>query len=373
MRWYIIRTLLHKEALRHAANRGGIALALLLVVAALLLSVFGKREAQAGSLLGGAQHCFIDYWQAGPWIDHLRGTVPAELRTHVHFRDVARAVPAGALITYPPGAGAIQLRPLGLGEAGPRFKVWLWHPGAAGSLAPYEAWFWQESQRFFEAQTAAALDRVSPEVRAAVRLPEIETERSALDGGLDPRSAVAAALVLFALFFVCVYLLPSLTCEERERGVLLAQALSPASAAEILTAKFLFYPAVGVGLAALLGGISSPPALARPFFWLALAAAVCGSLGVGLTISSLARTQRAASMGALCYMMAVALLLFICQQNGIPGLPYLALEYHCPRMIHAALAGQVSWHHWWSLAATTMLAIVWATVATSLFRRRGWQ
>ena len=41
------------------------------------------------------------------------------------------------------------------------------------------------------------------------------------------------------LFFVCVYLLPSLTCEERERGVLLAQALSPAAPREILAAKFL--------------------------------------------------------------------------------------------------------------------------------------
>jgi hypothetical protein len=373
MRWYIIRTLLHKEALRHLANRGGIALALLLVVAALLLSVFGKREAQAGSLLGGIQHCFVDYWESGPWIDHLRGNVPDDLRAHVRFRDVTRAVPPGARILYPPGAGAIQLRPLGQGEAGPRFKVWFWHPGAEGGLDPYEAWFWRETQRFLEAQTATALEKVSPEVRAAVRLPEIETERSSLSGSLDPRSAIAAALVLFALFFVCVYLLPSLTCEERERGILLAQALSPASAAEILAAKFLFYPAVGMALAALLGGIANPGVLVRPFFWLALAAAVCGSLGVGLTISSLARTQRAASMGALCYMMAVALLLFICQQNGIPGLPHLALEYHCPRMIHAVLSNQVHWYHWGHLAGAAVLAVGWATLAMTLFRRRGWQ
>src|ERR1043166_7654309 len=100
MRWYIIRTLLHKEALRHLANRGGIALALLLVVAALLLSVFGKGEAQAGSFLGGVQHCFVDYWQAGPWIDHLRDNVPDELRAHIRFRDVTWTVPPGARITY---------------------------------------------------------------------------------------------------------------------------------------------------------------------------------------------------------------------------------------------------------------------------------
>src|SRR5262249_50737113 len=224
-----------------------------------------------------------------------------------------------------------------------------------------------------ETQTATALERISPEVRTAVRLPEIETEYSALQGSLDPRAALASALVLFALFFVCVYLLPSLTCEERERGVLLAQALSPASAPEILAAKFLFYPAVGMALAALLGGIARPAVLGRPFFWLALGVSVCGSLGVGLTISSLARTQRAASMGALCYMMAVALLLFICQQNGIPGLPYLALEYHCPRMLHAVLGNQVYWYHWWHLVGAAGLAVGWAGLATILFRQRGWQ
>ena len=38
-------------------------------------------------------------------------------------------------------------------------------------------------------------------------------------------------------------------CEERERGVLLAQALSPASPLEIFAAKLLFYPAAGIALA----------------------------------------------------------------------------------------------------------------------------
>src|SRR5207244_12556838 len=109
---------------------------------------------------------------------------------------------------------------------------------------------------------------------------------------------------------------------ERDRGILLAQALSPASALEILAAKFLFYPVAGMALAALLAGLYDVAVLARPLFWLAILVASLGSLGIGLTIASLARTQRAASMGALCYMMAVALVLFICQQNNIPFVPY---------------------------------------------------
>jgi hypothetical protein len=65
--------------------------------------------------------------------------------------------------------------------------------------------------------------------------------------------------------------------------------------------------------------------------------------------------------------------LFICQQNGIPGLSYLALEYHGPRMLHAALTGSVRWYHWLHLVAAAGLAVAWAGAAAVLFRRRGWQ
>src|SRR5262249_21228221 len=147
---------------------------------------------------------------------------------------------------------------------------------------------------------------------------DVKDQRLQLDGAVDARSSMATSLVLFGLFFVCVYLLPSLTCEERERGVLLAQALSPASPLEVLAARFLFYPLVGMALAALLAGIYSAAVLARPFFGLALAVAAFGSMGVGLVISTLAKSQRTASMGALCYMLAVALIMLICQQNSIP-------------------------------------------------------
>src|SRR5262249_53350722 len=157
-----------------------------------------------------------------------------------------------------------------------------------------------------------------------------------IEGGLDMRSGIATGLVVFALFFTCVFLLPSLTCEERERGILLAQALSPASALEILAAKFLFYPVLGILLAGLLAGIYSPSALTNLFFWLALIVAAFGSLGIGMTIASLARTQRKASMGALCYLLVVALVMIICQPNDL-WVSRLALEYHFPRMVHAVL------------------------------------
>jgi len=60
MRWHVLRALLLKEALRHLANRGGLALVLLLVVEALLLAASGGAGPAAG-LLPGVRLCYVDY------------------------------------------------------------------------------------------------------------------------------------------------------------------------------------------------------------------------------------------------------------------------------------------------------------------------
>src|SRR5262245_18921090 len=154
MRWHILRTLLHKEALRHLANRGGIALALLLVVAALLLSIFRRNDAPAESIMAGVQRCFVDYWEDGPWVHHLRGHAPPELKGQLQFRRVADATTNDGRIVYPSGAGAIQIRPLGQTDGAPRYKVWIWQPADAGGMAPFKEWFWKESQHYAQQRAA---------------------------------------------------------------------------------------------------------------------------------------------------------------------------------------------------------------------------
>src|SRR5262249_33288411 len=185
------------------------------------------------------------------------------------------------------GTGAIQIRQSSEPGKRPAVQVYLWHPdGDPNALAAYETWFWKEARRAFAAlarEKLSAADAVpDPEFDAnnqwmlleahkrfqeqveaarskgdAVPLvPDLDVTRKGLGGKvLDFRAAIATGMVVFALYFACVYLLPTLNCEERERGVLLAQALSPASPAEILGAKFLFYPACGMVLAAVIAGI----------------------------------------------------------------------------------------------------------------------
>jgi hypothetical protein len=361
MRWPILRALLHKELLRHLANRGTLALLLLVLLAGLLLALLGPDGPAPGIRI-----CYVDYHPDGPLVEHLRRHIPAELADRIRFRRLGD-VPTDArgTLLYPAGSGAIQLRPgppaHGVPPGAGSYAVWVWHPGTAADMAPYETWFWEESLRFLQGRAASAAPLFpAPALRSSL-------------GAFEPRAGLRVGLVLFAVFFVCVYLLAGLTCEERERGVLLAQALSGASTTELLAARLLFYPALALVLAALLAAVGQPAALARPFFWLALLVAAGGAAGIGLTLASLARTQRSAGTAALCYLLGVTGLLLLCQRAGLSALPHLALEYHAPRLLHAALAGTVAPGHWAHLGSAAALACAWTTLAGLLFRRLGWQ
>jgi hypothetical protein len=367
MRWHILRSLLWKEVCRQRSNRGGLALAALLVVAALLLTLAGRGESNGFTV--GLDICFIDYWRDDGWVNHLRHHVPEDLQRSIRFRNVNNVVATGDRLVYPPSSGAIQMRLVQGPDGHLRRRICVWEP-RPGSLATEESWFWRESTFYFQQQAAGVHTHLSsdPDFHAP-----IEQERAVLEGGLDMRSSITSGLVLFAIFFSCVYLMPSLMCEERERGLLVAQVLSPASPLEILAGKFLFYPILGIGLAGCLAGIVQTDVLREPLFWLVLIVTAVGSLGVGLFVAGLARSQRAASMGALCYMLAVALILFICQQGKITAVSYFALEYHSPRLLHACLTHGIHGDHWIHLAAATALAGAWAILAIVVFRKRGWQ
>ncbi|AWM40638.1 ABC-2 family transporter protein [Gemmata obscuriglobus] len=410
MRWYILKALIRKEVARHLANRGGIALAVLLVAAAVLLSVFAPsgQTAEGTGMVDGVHHCFVEFDEHTPFVKHLRANVPEELKGAVRFRELRKPDQIDEAVRYDTGTGAIQIRqPDGPGRR-TAVKLSIWHPdGEPLALAPYEQWVWKESRRFFAREAALKLPgaklpdepafdsnnqwlvleahkRLQEQVEAARKagnvevqqplVPDLSIERRGLGGKvLDFRAAIATGMVVFALYFACVYLLPTLNCEERERGVLLAQALSPASPLELLTAKFVFYPAFGLGLAATLAAIYKPDVLSSLFFWLALVAVGGGFLGIGMTIAAWAKTQRAAFLGGMCYLLSVSMLLMICSINGIPFLSYAAVEFHGPRILHAALSGTVETTHWRHLLAALLLAVLWLCAAGWVFKRRGWQ
>ncbi|MCC6898550.1 MAG: ABC transporter permease [Polyangiaceae bacterium] len=387
MRGYVVRTLLLKEARRVGLHRGTVGLVGLLLVTAVLLSALGPRALEGSAT---ARICVIDTWDDSPWVRHLKAHVPTELRQRIVFRSVEKG-----LIRYPSDAIGIQLRPVDDGG----YKLWTWHPaGAAEAAAWCEAWLWRETREHFlalasiDAETrrllareigaidsrddAWALAEAHARFRERVgpgRAPRLEVERSPFRGAHDPRSAVAMGLTLLALFFVGIFLLPSMTCEERERGTAAAIALSPASAAEIVVAKLGFYFALAFGLAGLVAGIAAPAVFGRPFFWLTLAVVALGSVAIGFLIASVARTQRGASLGALSYLFATGVLLVTAKGSALEPVTWLLLERHGPELILAALGGGGQTAPWLQLGFAALLTLCWVVAASTAHRRFGWR
>ena len=112
MRWHILKTLLHKEALRHATNRGGLALAGLLVTASLLLAALNpaaERDKPA-TIVGGIHHCRIWYDEDSGWLRHLEANVPPALKGNVFFHAIPGNVGPDDHLKYATGVGGIEVR-----------------------------------------------------------------------------------------------------------------------------------------------------------------------------------------------------------------------------------------------------------------------
>ena len=93
-----------------------------------------------------------------------------------------------------------------------------------------------------------------------------------------------------------------------------------------------------------------------------------------MTIASIAKTQRSASMTALCYMLIVSLTVIICQQYQLHFLPMFILEYHGPRLLSAAITGTAATPALYGeLGIAAGLAVAWVAIATVVFRKYGWQ
>jgi succinate dehydrogenase hydrophobic anchor subunit len=395
-----IRALAGKELHRLALNRGAIVMAFLLAAAALLVSSVGSLRP---TMLAAAEirTCWVDYWETGPWVAYLHDHVPADMRERIRFR-AANDIPTDrtGTLQYANTECAIQLR-----RDGDRWTVWFWFPGSDSSiLAPFETWFWRTSRQFFHDQAIAA---ASPENREAVEklvsppiggdpaelwrelnrqyrdqllalapnataIPELSVERSSLHAVDLPR-ALGVALVLFAIFFVGVCLLPSLTCEEREMGTLLAQTLAPTTAVEIVTAKVLVFVPLAAGLAFVIGGLIQPAIWRDALFAAVMIVAGFGAVALGLVIALLASSQRAASLAAMGYAFSVALVVFAAQRAGLTGICQAALEYHLPPLVLAAFDGNTKAAHWQALVLSAVLATAWMAIAALVAQRRGWR
>lgn len=368
----IIRALVWKEALRYWHNRPSLVLAVLLVMVSLLVSV-GKQS----GLLGADDTqaiCHVLYWNADdPFIAYLQAHLPAG--RDVRIAPMSGYVNKDGIIAYPisdPRIAtiSIQIRPGDWvpgpeddfdvasppGES-PAYKIVYWYPfGRAEALLPFRDWF-NGCLRAYYGNAPAIV-----EASTTLRTP---------GGPVLPVNRVLISLTAIAVYLICFHLHILITGEERERRTLLAQMLTPMSVTDVLVAKVCFHVPAAMVLVSIILVSNAPIALSRPTFWVALASACIGYLSIGLIICSVTRSQSAAGLTALAYLMLVGITIYLGQTMVVFALLRAAMiDYHLMQLVNYSLGDKPPP---WVPAQTAGLMVLaggWALVAIKVFARQ---
>ena len=365
----VIAALATKEARRYWHNRPALVLAALLVLVASLI-------AMARGLADETPMAYVLYWDADdPFLKHLKQNVPPELDVvfgySLDFRN------AQGIISYPYTSRSfvsLQLRPGNLAltrtiwgpdwvpedRANPRYGLLISHgPGKLATTVAFRAWVVREFGHF-HSSVPFMLEK-TVEFRTGGGPPVVEATERILTG-----------LVLGAVYLICFHLHIILASEERERRTTLALALTPATVWDILAAKMLFYVPTALALVAVVLVLNAPGALFMPTVWLGIAAGCVGFVSVGLTLTSVTRTQSAAGLTALGYFMFVGISMYLATIIPVfSALTAVMVDYHLVQIVLRGVDGSTP--RLTNLVPLFMLSAAWSWVGVRLFVRQGWK
>ncbi|MES2793522.1 MAG: hypothetical protein V4719_28170 [Planctomycetota bacterium] len=362
----MLRALWSKEWLRLRKQPTALLLLGLLTAVSVLIATGGPQLMRAGDI-SKLPTCWVVYDSENEWITYLKQHVPE----HPPIRMVAGAqMPRrGNAFVYPSGDCGMEISTINRQHPRIIFR----YPGTQSSIFwPYTQWFWSETVAFI-GETPAFDQVFVPMGRSSPQAPSDVLKQTSLSD-LMTIEMVGSLLLYGVQFFCCAHLLISFTSQERERGTLLAMALTPASVAEILLAKCLFHGCLSLTMCGIIVAILRPVALAQPLLWGTLVVSAVGFLAVGIMIASLAKTQATAALLTLCYMLGVALVFHLSRGwAGFAMVRELMFEHRGFLLIYASLKSGASGVAWLRLGGLAVVVLGWATVATQVFRRRGWR
>jgi ABC-type transport system involved in cytochrome c biogenesis permease component len=362
----MLSTLVGKEWGRLAKNIPALMLLGMIVALSLLLATSQAKSARP------LDPCWIVFWEEGAWLDFLKARLPND--SPVRLMSYAEAPKRGDEVRYPAGVHSIQVRPSLRGPDGVEHpQVWYLYSGSDRNvLWPYTQWFWSNSCEHL-GQTEQFVQRVLP-IRGRSGSLGSRNLREASVAELVAIETVGSLLLFFGLFFTCCHLLVSSTSQERERGTLLALALTPARLRELFCAKVMFHLLLALVLSAVVTCVLRPGALLQPVHWATLVVAALGYIAVGVAISSLVRTQATAGLLTLSYMLFVGVMFYLAQEyTAVSFAQRLMFEQYFFTLAYINLKFPVGLNipssFWW-LAA---ISACWLTAASYLFTSRGWR
>lgn len=362
----MLRVLWAKEWLRLRKQPTALLLLGLLTAISVLIATGGPQLTRASDT-SKLPTCWLVYDSDNAWVTYLKHHLPE----HPPIKMVAASeMPhRGNAIVYPSGDCGMEL--FTAERRNPRLIFR--YPGTQPNIFwPYTQWFWGETVAFI-GETPAFDQVVIPMGRSSPQAPSDVLKQTSLSD-LMTIEMVGSLLLYGVQFFCCAHLLISFTSQERERGTLLALALTPASITEILAAKCLFHGCLSLTMCGIIIAILRPVALLQPLLWATLVVSAVGFLSVGVMLASLAKTQATAALLTLCYMLGVALVFHLSRGwAGFAMVREMMFEHRGFLLIFASLKSGGSPLAWIRLGWLVIVVIGWATVASQVFRRLGWR
>lgn len=355
----IVRTLLYKEALRYRYNWGLLVMVGALLTLASLVSISARVRPLPGQAATQVDRCVVfaavSSPEAAAWAAHLRRQPPPP-PYRVEF-DADVRVPPGGGPSLPAATMAIELivPPQGADRV---WRARYWH-GAESSSAvlPYRDWFTRETRRFLKSAP------LFEEETRATAAPVERTDRTAM---------IITALVVFALYLPSFSLYVATTGDEREKRLLLALLLTPATVANVVAAKAIFYVGVSVSLASAVVAVYEPTRLLNPLLWSTVLFGALAYFAMGTLVIGLLRRQATLSTASMLYLIGTSSIMILSGFLPLFGvLRHLLVEDYLYRQMHQILSGHGAWWTLVNQAVLIAITLLWSIAAVAVVRRQG--
>ncbi len=361
LRGPIIRTLLYKEVLRYRYNWGLLVMIVALLALAALVSISARLEVLPGQGGLAVKECYILYSistpLAIPWAGHLQqNPPPAPYKVRFDIRLLYH--PQTNRPALPPATMAIELLPPAVANPSGVWKARYWYlKEAPAGVLPYRDWFVTETRRYLK-----STPRFEEETQSTIT----DIERT------DRVPIIITALVVFSLYLPSFNLYITSTGEEREKRMLLALLLSPATAAEVVAAKAIFYALVSMAVAAAIVAMYDPGLLLNPLLWSTVFFGSLGYVAIGTVVISIVRRQTTINTVSMLYLVATGIIMFLGTILELFRLIRFALvEDFLYRQMHQIISAQTADWVMLNQAALAGLALVWTVAAIWVFSRQG--
>ena len=331
--------------------------------------------------------CWVVYEHSSPWSELLQQRAANDPRIKVVAMSEVKSLSDSRV--YPPHDCAIELvgqvsilpvppEPDSTGQVGnvPRenkIAVRFLYPGNDPNvIAPFLQWFWPLTAEHFG--STSPLETSTLPISGSSRAAVMERLKQSTITELMTEEFVATILLIIVLFVTCCHLQVSFTSQDRERGTLTALALTPASISELLLSRYLFHLALGWTACVVIVAILRPSAVAHPALWVTIALASIGLVSVGTVMASLARTQNAAGVLSLCYMLFGGVIFYLATKfSAFASLKDASFESHSLPLLFLSLKQNLPLDRAPGLAKLAALVGAWTVAASWLFRQRGWR